>query len=74
MDIGAHEVSGANGTAIYFPLTDADVGTNVGACFLDATGNSQTNCSGPVVVTPNAPYEIVKFPANMRTINYYANS
>ncbi|WNJ17048.1 chondroitinase-B domain-containing protein [Pontibacter sp. G13] len=46
MDVGAHEVSGGIGSAIYAPHTDSDVGNSIGACFLDATGATIPNCSG----------------------------
>ncbi len=46
MDVGAHEVSGGNGSAIYAPYTNSEVGTKVGACFLNATGASLNSCSG----------------------------
>lgn len=44
MDAGAHEVSGATGTALYEPYTNEMVGVSVGACFLDATGGSLDEC------------------------------
>lgn len=48
-DIGAHEISGGTGTANNAPITNNDVGVNVGACFIDAQGNLLTNCeSNPV--------------------------
>ncbi|MEL6534533.1 MAG: chondroitinase-B domain-containing protein [Bacteroidota bacterium] len=45
MDVGAHEVSGGSGTAVNAPITDSQVGTDVGACFVNATGGGIT-CSG----------------------------
>lgn len=45
IDVGAHEVSGGSGSAIYAPITDGDVGGSVGACFMNASGNT-TGCSG----------------------------
>jgi poly(beta-D-mannuronate) lyase len=44
LDVGAHEVSGGGGSVVYFPITDADVGAGVGACFLDAAGNVLPEC------------------------------
>ncbi|WP_421897548.1 chondroitinase-B domain-containing protein [Marinoscillum sp.] len=44
MDVGAHEVSGASGSASYSPIADGDVGAGVGACFLDAAGNVLSEC------------------------------
>ncbi len=35
-DVGAHESTDA--PMLYVPIVDADVGTRIGACFLDATG------------------------------------
>ena len=44
LDVGAHEVSGASGNIQNKPLTDADVGVGVGACFIGAEGNSLAEC------------------------------
>lgn len=44
LDVGAHEVSGGSGSVIYKPITDGDVGTAIGACFLDAAGNVLSEC------------------------------
>ncbi|PIB34442.1 hypothetical protein BFP72_02905 [Reichenbachiella sp. 5M10] len=44
MDIGAHEVSGGSGSATFAPHTHNMVGVSVGACFLDATGGSLSQC------------------------------
>lgn len=41
-DVGAHEVSGATGAITNTPITDSDVGNTVGACYLDASGNTST--------------------------------
>ena len=37
-EVGAHELTGAQGKAIHSPLTDDDVRAAVGASFIDATG------------------------------------
>ncbi|AUS04532.1 chondroitinase-B domain-containing protein [Pseudotamlana carrageenivorans] len=42
MDAGAHEVSGASGSATFAPHTNSMVGVSVGASFLDATGNGSS--------------------------------
>lgn len=54
LDVGAHEVSGGIGNALYAPITDGDVGASVGACFLDAAGNVLSACGavGDYLVTP----------------------
>ncbi|WP_025742668.1 BACON domain-containing protein [Aquimarina pacifica] len=44
MDVGAHEVSGGTGNVIYSPITDNQVGDNIGSCFLDASGNTLSTC------------------------------
>jgi uncharacterized protein YjdB/regulation of enolase protein 1 (concanavalin A-like superfamily) len=41
MDVGAFEVSGASGSAVYAPITDSQVGDGVGACFMDASGSAK---------------------------------
>ncbi|MGJ8642468.1 MAG: chondroitinase-B domain-containing protein [Luteolibacter sp.] len=38
MDVGAHEVSGGTGSALYAPHTDSIVGVEIGASFLNAAG------------------------------------
>lgn len=45
MDVGAHEVSGGSGSVVFTPFTNNQVGTDVGACFLNATGVSINTCS-----------------------------
>jgi len=45
MDVGAHEVSGGSGSTTNTPITNAQVGKKVGACFLDSSGKSLSNCS-----------------------------
>ena len=44
LDVGAHEVSGASGSADFRPLTDADVGVSVGACFIGSDGSVLPEC------------------------------
>ena len=45
MDVGAHEVSGGSGSVVFSPFTNSQVGTEVGACFLDATGSPLSICA-----------------------------
>lgn len=45
MDVGAHEVSGGSGNVLNTPITDSNVGTQVGCCFLNAIGSSSA-CTG----------------------------
>lgn len=54
LDVGAHEVSGGIGNALYAPITDGDVGAAVGACFLDAAGNVLSACGavGDYLIAP----------------------
>jgi len=50
-DVGAHEVAGGTGSGInQNPVTDAQVGASVGACFLNSAGTT-FNCSS----TPPPP-------------------
>lgn len=44
LDVGAHEISGAIGSVNYRPLTDADIGLGVGACFIGKDGNVLPEC------------------------------
>ena len=44
LDVGAHEVSGGIGSMVYSPITDDDVGSGVGACFIGADGNVLPAC------------------------------
>lgn len=53
LDVGANEVSGGTGTAIYAPHTDDMVGHAVGSCFVGAQGVllSTTTCTIATVET-----------------------
>lgn len=44
LDVGAHETSGAVGSVSYRPLTDADIGLGIGACFIGKDGNVLPEC------------------------------
>ncbi|AZQ64682.1 T9SS type A sorting domain-containing protein [Flammeovirga pectinis] len=44
LDVGAHEVNGATGSKLYEPITDSQVGGEVGACFLNAEGIQLAAC------------------------------
>ncbi|WP_170178563.1 chondroitinase-B domain-containing protein [Flammeovirga pectinis] len=44
LDVGAHEVDGGSGTKRYQPITNNQVGSEVGACFLDANGTLLASC------------------------------
>ena len=56
-DVGAHEVSGALSTGTLKPITDDEVGINIGCCFLNAAGGSISGCNivvgSSLIVSPN---------------------
>lgn len=66
-DIGAHEVAGAVSLGTRIPITDAEVGTSVGCCFLSASGTSLSGCN--IVVGPSLSVN-----PNSLTLDYLASS
>ncbi|MBB6460490.1 chondroitinase-B domain-containing protein [Flammeovirga kamogawensis] len=44
LDVGAHEVNGGSGSKRYLPITNNQVGSGIGACFLDASGTLLASC------------------------------
>jgi poly(beta-D-mannuronate) lyase len=50
-DVGAHEVEGATGDAVYRPIVNEDVGSGVGVSYLSADGHSGVGLSLSVTQT-----------------------
>ena len=50
-EIFTHNQSGKGASISDAPITDSMVGNGVGACFLSAEGNSQTDCDGTTTTT-----------------------
>ncbi|TRX54779.1 T9SS type A sorting domain-containing protein [Fulvivirga sp. M361] len=74
MDIGAHEVSGGSGSVVFSPFTNSQVGTEVGACFLDATGGTLSICAiGSSVVLSVSPLSDFTSFSGSKTITISSN-
>lgn len=68
-DVGAHEVSGATSTGTLVPITNNEVGTSVGCCFIDANGTTVSGgCN--IVIGPSLSVNPTTIPFDYEASDY----